>query len=282
MERRRKSRKPGFVTQPELSVLLGSERFTARLINSNEDGFGLETSRPIAVGCRLHLKGELAHGTTMRMFEADGLVRWSTAAPNGRFHCGVLIDHSGAPPSVSASEPDFYEVLQLSPNADPDTVHRVFRVLAQRFHPDNRETGDETFFKAVVRAYEVLSDPTRRAGYDADRPGLQQRRWRIFESSEAARGIEAERRKRHGILSALYVRRVNDPREPNMTLFDLEQLLGCPREHLEFTLWFLKENAWITRGDNGRYSITAKGVEKAESLGDYPLGENRMIAAPSA
>ena len=33
---------------------------------------------------------------------------------------------------------DYYEVLQISPNADPDTVHRVYRLLAQRFHPDNQ------------------------------------------------------------------------------------------------------------------------------------------------
>ena len=38
---------------------------------------------------------------------------------------------------------DYYEVLQVSPNADLDTIHRVYRLLAQRFHPDNRESGNE-------------------------------------------------------------------------------------------------------------------------------------------
>jgi DnaJ-class molecular chaperone len=37
--------------------------------------------------------------------------------------------------------PDYYEALQISVNAEPDTVHRVFRLLAQRFHPDNHETA---------------------------------------------------------------------------------------------------------------------------------------------
>ena len=37
---------------------------------------------------------------------------------------------------------DYYEVLQISPNADPDTVHRVYRFLAARFHPDNQKSGN--------------------------------------------------------------------------------------------------------------------------------------------
>jgi uncharacterized protein YabN with tetrapyrrole methylase and pyrophosphatase domain len=41
------------------------------------------------------------------------------------------------------TEIDYYEVLQISANAEPETVHRVYRLLAQRFHPDNIESGDE-------------------------------------------------------------------------------------------------------------------------------------------
>jgi len=67
------------------------------------------------------------------------------ARPERKFISGVMIDKTGAVQSFDASDPDFYEVLQLSPNADPDTVHRVFRVLAQRFHPDNKETGTMGF-----------------------------------------------------------------------------------------------------------------------------------------
>ena len=37
---------------------------------------------------------------------------------------------------------DYYEVLQLSQTANADTVERVYRLLAKRYHPDNRETGD--------------------------------------------------------------------------------------------------------------------------------------------
>jgi DnaJ-class molecular chaperone len=64
------------------------------------------------------------------------------------------------------TEVDYYEVLQISANAEPETVHRVYRLLAQRFHPDNIETGDEGKFHALSEAYQVISDPERRARYD--------------------------------------------------------------------------------------------------------------------
>src|SRR5258706_18025 len=39
-------------------------------------------------------------------------------------------------------QPDYYEVLQISPNAEPETVDREFRILPARYHPANPETGD--------------------------------------------------------------------------------------------------------------------------------------------
>jgi len=47
---------------------------------------------------------------------------------------------------------DFYELLQVSSSAEPETIHRVYRLLAQRWHPDNRETGDVAKFRAVHAA----------------------------------------------------------------------------------------------------------------------------------
>jgi DnaJ-class molecular chaperone len=46
---------------------------------------------------------------------------------------------------------DYYETLQISPNAEPETIHRIFRLLAQRFHPDNQETGDSVRFRPFIR-----------------------------------------------------------------------------------------------------------------------------------
>ena len=86
-------------------------------------------------------------------------------------------------------------------------------------------------------------------------------------------------RKRLGILSVLYTRRVNEPSNPSMSLPELEDLLAVPREHLEFSLWYLKENGLLTRTDAGRYSITVKGVERAELDDAGPLNPARLLGA---
>jgi curved DNA-binding protein len=64
---------------------------------------------------------------------------------------------------------DYYELLQISPNADNETIHRVYKYLAARLHPDNAATGDSAKFQLVKSAYEVLSNSVRRREYDAKR-----------------------------------------------------------------------------------------------------------------
>src|ERR1019366_4999844 len=55
------------------------------------------------------------------------------------------------------SEADYYEVLQISRHADLETIHRVYRIMAARFHPDNPRTGDTDTFLLLKNAYEVLA-----------------------------------------------------------------------------------------------------------------------------
>src|SRR5204863_10158942 len=74
---------------------------------------------------------------------------------------------------------DYYEALQISPNADADTIQRVFRLLAQRFHPDNADSGDADRFRALHEAYSILSVPERRAKYDHHPQALRPERWRF-------------------------------------------------------------------------------------------------------
>jgi curved DNA-binding protein len=161
---------------------------------------------------------------------------------------------------------DHYEILQVSPNADLDTIHRVYRILAQRFHPDNRDTGDSDTFRALTEAYRILSDPEQRAGFDIEHRSTRKLTWKIFDQTTSAQGVEAERRKRAGILSLLYRKRICQDDCPTMNLKDFEELLGVPKEHLEFTLWYLKESQFVSRQDNGRYAITLKGVDEAEAI----------------
>lgn len=162
---------------------------------------------------------------------------------------------------------DFYEVLQVSPRADEETISRVFRHLAKRFHPDNVDSGDADRFNEVMEAFQTLSDPEQRARYDARYEHEREARWRIFDQASATSDIVADRRIRNGILSLLYTQRRNDPDRPGMGVVDLERLLSCPEQHMKFQMWYLKENGWVARQENGTWAITASGVDRVLELG---------------
>lgn len=66
-----------------------------------------------------------------------------------------------------AAKRDYYDILGLDRSASEAEIKRAFRRLAFKYHPDrNNEDGAEARFKEVNEAYEVLSDPERRANYD--------------------------------------------------------------------------------------------------------------------
>jgi curved DNA-binding protein len=64
---------------------------------------------------------------------------------------------------------DYYKVLGVAKNASQDDIKKAFRKLAMKYHPDrnpgNKQAEDK--FKDINEAYEVLSDPEKRARYDA-------------------------------------------------------------------------------------------------------------------
>lgn len=175
---------------------------------------------------------------------------------------------------------DYYEILQISPNADPDTVHRVYRLLAQRFHPDNVETGDEDQFRLLAEAYQVLGDPQERAKYDVIHANLKRERWRLVSANPHAEDdFESEQVARLMILELLYTRRRTEFEEPGLSLLDLEALTGRAREHLQFTIWFLTQKKYASRSDNGVVAITADGVEYLEKTADAGSRRRRLNAA---
>ena len=61
---------------------------------------------------------------------------------------------------------DIYEVLGLTKGASTAEIKSAFRKLAKKYHPDNKETGDEAKFKEIGEAYAVLSDEQKRKQYD--------------------------------------------------------------------------------------------------------------------
>jgi hypothetical protein len=165
------------------------------------------------------------------------------------------------PPPIT----DYYEVLQVSRNADPETIHRVYRIMVARFHPDNPRTGDAERFQLLRRAYHVLSDAVRRADYDRTFLWAETHTLPIFEMKEFVDGIEGEKNRRLGILSLLYHRRRLNEEQPGVSVLDLEHRMGFPREYLTFTLWYLKSKNFVRCEDNSDYGVTVEGVDYLEA-----------------
>ena len=57
-----------------------------------------------------------------------------------------------------AGKRDYYEVLGVNKSASKDDIKSAYRKLAKKYHPDNKETGNEAKFKEVQEAYDILYD----------------------------------------------------------------------------------------------------------------------------
>jgi len=160
---------------------------------------------------------------------------------------------------------DYYEILEISPNANSETIERIFRFLAHRYHPDNPATGDRLRFDGIVEAHNTLRDPVKRAQYDIQHKNYSGFRWKLAKEANDSNGIEWDVGIQDKVLSILYVKRRQNTNDAGVDDFSLERLSGCPREHLEFHLWYLKKKGWIEKCENGTFAITVEGVDRANS-----------------
>ena len=160
---------------------------------------------------------------------------------------------------------DYYELLQISPNAEDETIQRIYKMLATRYHPDNPETGDVAQFLRLNEAHKVLGDPEARAAYDLEYQLHFAEPIGLFEMKEFAVGIDGEANRRMGILCLLYNRRRGNPDDPGLSLLEFESMMSFPREHLMFTMWYLKEHKYLMMDDKSDYVITGEGVDYVEA-----------------
>ena len=162
------------------------------------------------------------------------------------------------------AELDYYEILQLSPKADLETIHRVYKIMAARFHPDNPDSGDQERFLLMSEAYQVLSDPVRRADYDLLKGTEHKGPLPLFKARAFVDEKEGEVNRRLGVLCLLYAQRRRSPDHPSITLMELEELMSIPRDYLEFTLWYLKQKRYVEVTQSADFCLTASGVDFVE------------------
>lgn len=61
---------------------------------------------------------------------------------------------------------DYYRILQVHPEAEPEVIQAAYRRLARKYHPDASDGADDAAMQNLNEAYAVLSDPQQRATYD--------------------------------------------------------------------------------------------------------------------
>lgn len=174
---------------------------------------------------------------------------------------------------------DLYEILQVSPRADRDTIERVFRHLAKRYHPDNKDSGNADMFSQIVEANRVLTDPEQRARYDIAYERVKAEQWRIFDQETTRSEVAADARIRNAILALTYVARRNDSVNPGVGSLELERTLGCPESLMAFHLWYLREQGLIQRDHSGRFAITAAGVSRVLDGGGPARPDSHRLSA---
>ena len=172
-----------------------------------------------------------------------------------------------------------YEILEISSSASFETVERVFRYLAKRYHPDSSEHGDIQKFAQIAEAYEVVGSPERRASFDLE---LNKQKAVEVELDKGAASIGDDTADRHRLLSLFYAQRRKDIKKPGLGINSVEQMMGIPVEVLDFHVWFFRERGWIQREEGGAISITADGVEKLEASAERQAEQDRLRITDTA
>jgi DnaJ-like protein/PilZ domain-containing protein len=254
-----------------------SRTISVRAIDLSNTGVRVESADAIELGTEIYVRAEkygLTGSTVVRHSSRRGL----------KYILGLEFNVETNSGSSLESEVfvDYYELLQISENAETETIHRVFRIMAARYHPDNIQTGDNEKFLLLTKAYTILSDPARRASYDQIHRDRRAEPLPVFALKEFVEGLEGEANRRLGILSLLYNQRRTNPDDPGLSVLEFESIMSFPREHLEFAIWYLHERQYIRTLNNSDYAITATGVEYLET--EFPSNGvlHKLLHAPQS
>ena len=168
-----------------------------------------------------------------------------------------------------------YEVLELSPNASIESIERMFRFLATKMHPD--AGGDKEQFNELVKAFEVIRNPSTRAAYDAELANQNLQNDHLAEHAAQAGNDVVDR---HEMLCLFYARRRQGGNQPALGTITSGKMMGIPQEVLDFHLWYFREKGWIKREEDGGFAITAEGVDKVEASEIQISNQLRIEAQP--
>lgn len=166
--------------------------------------------------------------------------------------------------------------MQISPNADDDTIQQMFRHLAKKWHPD-RQQSDPERFRLLMEAHKTLTNPERRAAYDLKYQRFWESKWNLVSDASDGRAFVDDSEVREGLLSLYYVQRRSKMNNPGLGEMEVARLMRIPIHLIEFHIWYLKEKGWIQRLENGQLALTALGVDQVEKS-RLKLSPDRLLA----
>ena len=176
---------------------------------------------------------------------------------------------------------DYYALLQVTPSCDTKIIEKAYRHFAQMYHPDHAETADVEKFQAVIDAYNVLKDDSRRAKYDLlyharkkDNPFALNDGIGIAAQQDAASN-DADIHER--ILLFLYKKRREHADDPGVVAYTIQNMLDCSDEDFEFHCWYLKSKGFIEISEQGTLMITIDGVDHVFAASQTSKAERLLI-----
>lgn len=123
---------------------------------------------------------------------------------------------------------DLYKILGVTPLTGRDEIHRVYRALAKKYHPDiaKEKILAEEKMKEIVEAYETLYDLKRRKDYDS------QKRFQFRENVATRRPTKTPKmQEKRGFLQSLssIFKKEGTPKKPKKGKIDLKEKPKQPR-----------------------------------------------------
>ena len=160
---------------------------------------------------------------------------------------------------------DYYKIMGVRPDVNPDDLNRRFHRLAKRYHPDNPQTGNRDRFDLLVEAHNLLKDTGKRSQYDVIYNQVVGPQLIYPTNGNGADTVGQDVDIQDKLLSVFYSKRRHNIRDPGVPEMELERIFGCKIEALEFHLWYLKEKRWVERLENGMLSVTVEGIDHINS-----------------
>lgn len=174
---------------------------------------------------------------------------------------------------------DHYQVLEIDPKANLDTIHQAYGKLAEKYHPRNANSGNQAKFDAINLAYEVLCDSGLRHEFDKLKGIGDDKAEFRFSGLDFFAALGHETALRAALLCLLYDRRRLKPFTPGLSMRRVENVLECTSEGLNFALWYLKQRSMVASDDKSNLQITVEGMDYLETNPPTPETVMPLIKA---